>query len=275
MDFFNQHGTVLAVWRRNFPGGRNGNGNNIHKTEENNSINGVTSATDMSESNSSINKEQGVKADAENDNRTKPSVFVVFESVEQARNFVASPPEMNGTKLTAMMKNDYLQSKSMTYGAAKARQQQLHERETTRAGENERREMKSTTPPMPRNSSYRLTGCGEIAKFSDVKELWPNEEQKGVRYIFTPSKEEALIVFQDPCTATQMISSLEKRAPKLNEKEPVLTKLESAAEEELISSVEKEIADRAAQRAFSNTGGGRGGRGRGRGRGRGGKRDRY
>lgn len=218
--FFGNHGTVLAIWRRYF---------------------------------------QGQKSAAPQD-RTKPSIFVVFSTKEEAASFVASPPELDGVKLSAVMKKDYLERKAAEF-AAKGKTHKAGGSSPTAA---------SKTPAMPLNSSYKISGCGDIEKFSDVKGLWPAEEQRGVRYVFTPAKDEAVIIFQDPSTAESMVQSLNNRAATLNGKNPTVTKLEGDEEKELISSVESEIADRA-QNNRGGRGRGRGGRGRG---GRGFKRSR-
>lgn len=65
MDFFNKYGTVLAVWRRYFPGG----GNHAPRA--------ITNAS--SEATDDANSTNANKSN-DNTNRTKPSVFVVFET---------------------------------------------------------------------------------------------------------------------------------------------------------------------------------------------------
>lgn len=202
---------------------------------------------------------QGQKGAAP-ESRTKDSVFVVFGSQEEAEKFQAAPPEFNGTPLTAQMKKAYLEKKTAEF-AAKSKSKNANAAAASSAHK---------TPAMPLNSSYRLSGCGDIEKFSDVKGLWPAEEQRGVRYVFTPSKDVALLIFQDPKTAESMVSSLQQRSATLNGKIPEVTKLEGEEEKTLIESVEKEIAERA-QHSQGGRGRGRGGRG---GRGRGGKRPR-
>lgn len=204
---------------------------------------------------------QGSK-DAAPESRLKPSVFVVFGSKDEAERFQAAPPEMDGVQLTAQMKTAYLEEKAAEMAA--------RNKGRKRPGESGAAASEAPkTPAMPKDSSYRLAGCGAIERFSDVKGLWPAEEQRGVRYVFMPTKEEALIIFQDAETAKTMVESLTKRAPTLNGKQPEVSKIEGDAEAELITNVEKEISDRAAQHG----GRGSGGRGRGRG-GRGGKRPR-
>eukprot|EP00796_Vickermania_ingenoplastis_P004024 gene4024-2878_t len=198
---------------------------------------------------------QGQKSAAPED-RAKPSIFVVFSSKEEAEKFQAAPPQMNGTQLTAVMKKEYLEQKAAEF-AAKSKNKKAAG--TASASANK-------TPAMPLDSSYKISGCGDIEKFSDVKGLWPAEEQRGVRYVFTPSKDVALLIFQDPATATSMVDSLKQRSPTLNGKVPEITKIEGDEEKTLIENVEKEIAERAQHS--------QGGRGRGRGRGRGGKRPR-
>ena len=85
MDFFNKYGTVLAVWRRYFPGGGSSNNNN------NNNQRAI--ATTSSETTDDANTTTTTTNNNNNNvNRTKPSVFVVFETAEQAHNFVATPP---------------------------------------------------------------------------------------------------------------------------------------------------------------------------------------
>lgn len=213
--FFSAHGKVLAIWRRYF---------------------------------------QGQKSAAP-EARTKPSLFVVFGSKEEAEKFQANPPMLAEEQLIATMKKDYLASKSEQHAARNKG------KSATGAGS---AGSVSRTPSMPLNSSYRLTGCGDIEKFSDVKGLWPTEEQRGVRYVFTPSKDVAQLIFQDEKTAESMIESLKTRAPTLNGKNPEITKIEGDDEKALIESVENEIAERA-KHSQGGRGRGRGGRGRGRG----------
>ncbi|CCW63787.1 unnamed protein product [Phytomonas sp. EM1] len=216
--FFGKYGTVLAVWRRYL--------------------------------------QRGSDKSASAESRLKPSVFVVFNSKEEAEAFQAAPPEMNGVQLTAKMKLVYLEEKAALLGG-KGRKKDTSESSPNRGTKPAAR----TTPAMPTDSSYRISGCGDIKNFSDVKGLWPAEDQKGVRYVFTPQSDEAVIIFQDSETAAKMVESVNQRAATLNGVQPKITKVEGEDEKKLIEDVEKEIADRASLHAAS--------RGRGRGRGHG------
>nr|5ZUH_A Chain A, RNA binding protein La-like protein [Trypanosoma brucei] len=78
-EFFSKHGTVQAVWRRYFAG----------------------------------------KKDAPPESRTKPSVFVVFNSSEEAEAFQKAPPMYDDVQLTAEMKTTYLERKAEEIAAKK------------------------------------------------------------------------------------------------------------------------------------------------------------
>lgn len=215
--FFSTYGKVLAIWRRYFQGQKN----------------------------------------AAPETRTKPSIFVVFSTNEEAEKFQAAPPRYNEEQLSAVMKKEYMESKAAEY-AAKSKSKK------TRAGEvgTEKSPAASRTPPMPTDCSYRISGCGDIEKYSDVKGLWSAEEQPGVRYVFMPQKDEALVIFQNPSTATTMVDSLKTRGVTLNGKVPEVAKLEGEEEATLIKNVENEIAERAQHSSPGGRGRGKGGRGR-------------
>eukprot|EP00758_Cryptobia_borreli_P009479 Tbor_TRINITY_DN5484_c3_g2::TRINITY_DN5484_c3_g2_i5::g.25030::m.25030/K11090/LA, SSB; lupus La protein len=230
--YFGKFGTVKAVWRRYFPGAKDNT--------------------------------KSVEA------RTKPSVFVVYSTLEEVEKLIKDPPQYDGIQLSVQSKLAYMEAKSAEL-ALKARVKKPSATDSKKATP------KRTTPDMPKDSSWSITDVGEIETFGAVKGLWPAEEQKGVRYVFTPSKEEAIVIFQDKDTSEKMIASIEKRAPTLNGKTPTLKQVTGEAEEKFLESVSKEIADRAESHNNDNGRGGRGGRGGGRGRGgrgRGGKRNR-
>ncbi|RNF02859.1 LA RNA binding protein [Trypanosoma rangeli] len=219
-EFFNQHGTVQAVWRRYFPG----------------------------------------KKDAEPEARTKPSVFVVFSTKEEAEAFKATPPMHNGVQLTVEMKTDYLTRKAEEIAAkSKGRKRQPQNEEDQPAATETRK-----TPSMPLNSSYRVTGCGTLEGFSSVKEMWPAEERKGIRYVFLPDTETALLIFQDAATGEKMVADLKQRGTTHNGKQPEVQKLEEADEKQLLLDVEKEIGERAKHNQRGRGCGRGGGRGAGR-----------
>lgn len=216
--FFSTYGKVLAIWRRYF---------------------------------------QGQKSAAP-ENRTKPSVFVVFSTKEEAEKFQGSPPKYNDEQLIAVMKKEYIESKAAEYAARSKSKKSTSEGASAKGSP-----AAPKTPPMPFGCSYRISQCGDIERYSDVKGLWSAEEQPGVRYVFMPSKDEALLIFQNPETASKMVDSLKTRGVTLNGKIPEVVKLEGEEEKTLITNVENEIAER----AQSSSGGGRG-RGRGGGPGR-------
>lgn len=76
-EFFNNYGTVQAVWRRYFPG----------------------------------------KKDAALETRAKPSAFVVFGSKEEAEAFQAAPPAYGEVQLMVEMKSAYLDRKAKEIAA--------------------------------------------------------------------------------------------------------------------------------------------------------------
>lgn len=216
-SFFSAHGKVLAIWRRYF---------------------------------------QGQKSSPP-ESRTKPSIFVVFSTKEEAEKFQAAPPKYNEEQLTVVMKKEYMETKAAEYAA----KSQSKKRSGPGGAEAKPRDG-PRTPPMPTDCSYRVSGCGDIEKYSDVKGLWSSEEQPGVRYVFMPKKDEALIIFQNPSTATTMVESLKNRAVTLNGKIPEVEKLGEEEEKSLIEKVENEIAERAQHSSTGGRGRGRGGRGR-------------
>ncbi|EKG02149.1 la RNA binding protein, putative [Trypanosoma cruzi] len=210
-EFFSQYGTVQAVWRRYFPG----------------------------------------KKDAEPEARTKPSVFVVFGTKEEAEALKASPPMHNGVQLTVEMKKEYLEKKAEEIAAKnKGRNRQPQTPQEQPVAKEARK-----TPSMPLKSSYRVTGCGVMEGYSGVKELWPAEERAGIRYVFMPDEETALLIFQDPATGEKMVADLKQRGTTLNGKQPEVQKLEDADEKKLLLDVEKEIADRAKKHQKGRPGG--------------------
>jgi lupus La protein len=190
----------------------------------------------------------------------KPSVFVVFGSRGEAEAFIASGASYAGVPLQVHWKLEYLQAKAKEIAEKNKGKKPLGKA----AGAAPQRERSQ----MPRNSSYRVDGCGTFEKFSAVKGLWPANEQKGIRYVSNPDKSTALIIFQDEAVATEMVDNVKKRGTTINGLVPTITKLTGSDEEQLIAEVEREIAGREEQRNMSP------GRGRGRGRGRGGKRPR-
>ncbi|KAK7200189.1 la RNA binding protein [Novymonas esmeraldas] len=212
---------------------------------------------------------QGGSKDAPVESRTKPSVFVVFSNKEDAEKFAAAPPQHDGVQLSAQMKTAYLDEKAAQVAAkSKGRKRERDDGESAGATSSA---APTRTPAMPANSSYRISGCGDIEKFSEVKGLWPAEEQKGVRYVYMPTKAEALVIFQDAETAEKMVESVKTRAATLQGKQPDVAKLGAEEEKALIESVEKEIAERAAQSGGRGGRGGRGGHRGGRGGHRGGR----
>ncbi|ORC89398.1 LA RNA binding protein [Trypanosoma theileri] len=217
-NFFNKHGKVLAVWRRYFPG----------------------------------------KKDAAPEARTKPSVFVVFSTKEEAEGFKAAPPMYDDVQLTVEMKTEYLEKKAEEIAAKNKDRKKQKDKSSA-----ETSEVKKHVVAMPNDSSYRITGCGTMENFSSVKGIWPVEEQKGIRYVFMPDSETALLIFQDAATGEKMVSDLKQRCTTLNGKQPEVQKLEGEDEKKLLENVEKEIAERAKNNMKAR--GGRGGRGGGRG----------
>ncbi|KAG8342875.1 RNA-binding protein [Trypanosoma vivax] len=207
-EFFGKHGSVQAVWRRYFPG----------------------------------------KKDAPPESRTKPSVFVVFSTVEEAEAFKNAPPKHGDVQLVAEMKTAYLERKAEEIAAKK--KSTGAQKQARSSSANDARK----TPSMPLGSSYSVSGCGEMESFSTVKGLWPAEEQKGIRYVFMPDKENALLIFQDATTGEKMVSDLKQRGTTLNAKQPEVKKLEGDEEAKLLENVEKEIADRAKQHTNGRSG---------------------
>lgn len=180
------------------------------------------------------------KKDAAPEARTKPSAFVVFGTKEEAEAFQAAPPMHNGVQLVAEMKTAYLDRKAEEIAAKnKLRKRSRPEENQETAADAVKR------PPMPSNSSYRVAGCGPIEGFSAAKGLWPAEEQAGVRYVFLPDAETAVLIFQDAATGAKMVEDLKQRGTTLNGKQPEVQKLEEAEDKKLLEDVEKEIADRA------------------------------
>lgn len=78
MDFFNRYGTVLAVWRRYFPGGGSNNNNNNNNKSTNTNTNTQKAMTNISSSGAT--DEATGEHKSNNVSRTKPSIFVVFET---------------------------------------------------------------------------------------------------------------------------------------------------------------------------------------------------
>ncbi|EPY38561.1 lupus La protein [Angomonas deanei] len=174
-EFFAKHGTVLAVWRRYFKGGK--------------------------------------KDGEESSSNYKPSVFVVYSSKEEAEKLKQNPPEVDGAPMTILLKGEYMQAK-----AAEIAEKNKGRKAAAKPAD----DYVSRTPAMPTNSSYRVSGAGEYEGYTAVKGLWPAEEQKGIRYVFKPSNDVSMIIFQDPETAEKMVQSLKDRSPSLNGKQPVV-----------------------------------------------------
>ncbi|EKF30602.1 la RNA binding protein, putative [Trypanosoma cruzi marinkellei] len=199
------------------------------------------------------------KKDAEPEARTKPSVFVVFGTKKEAEALKASPPMHNGVQLMVEMKKEYLEKKAEEISAKnKGRNRQPQTSQDQPAAKEARK-----TPSMPLKSSYRVAGCGVMEGYSSVKELWPAEERAGIRYVFLPDEETALLIFQDPATGEKMVADLKQRGTTLNGKQPEVQKLEEADEKKLLLDVEKEIAERA-KKHQKGRGGGRQGQKRSR-----------
>lgn len=200
------------------------------------------------------------------DSPLKPSVFVVFDSEELVAKLVAAPPTYpgQGAPLLVSSKNDYLQRKASEAAATSA---------SKSAAKSAAAEAPKSAP-MPKGASYSISGVGEFERFSAVKSLWETDDQKHIRYVFLPSQDVAHVIFQDAEVGTKMVADADAKGTSINGKLPKIEKLEGEAEETLLSNVEKEISERAANSASTGRGrGGRGGRGGGRG-GRGQKRNR-
>jgi len=181
----------------------------------------------------------------------KSSVFVVFTDKAEAEKLLASPPKYGDDQLLVQWASEYHAQKAAEVAA----------KNKGKAAVKEAKEARPSTPSMPKDASYTITGCGDIEKFTAIKGLWQSEEQRGVRYVFTPSKDTAQVIFQDAQTAETMVKDLADRATTLNGVIPTVTKITGDDEAALLASVEKEIADRAAANPGGRGRGGRGGRG--------------
>eukprot|EP00758_Cryptobia_borreli_P009476 Tbor_TRINITY_DN5484_c3_g2::TRINITY_DN5484_c3_g2_i2::g.25027::m.25027/K11090/LA, SSB; lupus La protein len=200
--YFGKFGTVKAVWRRYFPGAKDNT--------------------------------KSVEA------RTKPSVFVVYSTLEEVEKLIKDPPQYDGIQLSVQSKLAYMEAKS----AELALKGNVKKPSTISDYI-----PKVTRRSMPRDSSWSITDFGEIETYAEIKGLWPDYEQKGIRYVYvsqtSPAINEATVIFQNKDVATRMIASIEKRAPTLNGKTPTLKQVTGEAERKFLALVTEEIADRA------------------------------